>query len=119
VAVVPMERIQVKSAAPVNPSGDFVLYWMIAYRRVTWNFSLERAVAWARELKRPLLVLEALRCRYPWASDRLHTFILEGMADNAQRLEGSPAFYYPYVEPALDAGKGPDRPGRESLCGGD
>jgi len=103
---VPSLRIQVRNAAPVNPEGDFVLYWMIASRRTTWNFSLEEAVEWARRLKKPLLILEALRCGHKWASDRLHRFILEGMADNAHRLNKSSVFYYPYVEPVKGAGKG-------------
>jgi len=79
---------------------------MIAYRRTTWNFSLQRAGEWALELNRPLVVMEALRCGYGWANDRLHRFILEGMADNARQFKGSEVSYYPYVEPIQDAGKG-------------
>jgi deoxyribodipyrimidine photo-lyase len=103
---VPDIRIQVLNARPVNGEGEFVLYWMIAYRRVRWNFGLQRAVEWALELNRPLVILEALRCGYHWASDRLHRFILDGMADNARLLDDGRVFYYPYVEPAMDAGKG-------------
>ena len=103
---VPDIRIQVLNASPVNGQGEFILYWMIAYRRVHWNFALQRAAQWARELGKPLVILEALRSGYPWASDRLHRFVLDGMADNARRLESRPVSYYPYVEPVLDAGKG-------------
>jgi len=103
---VPSLRIQVRNAAPVNPKGDFVLYWMIANRRITWNFSLEEAVEWAVKLKKPLLILEALRCDYKWASDRLHRFIIDGMADNDRRLESYSVLYYPYVEPARGEGQG-------------
>ena len=46
------------------------------------SFALDRAVGWARELGKPLVILEALRVGYPWASDRLHRFVLDGMADN-------------------------------------
>jgi deoxyribodipyrimidine photo-lyase len=67
---VPEVRIQACNGAPVNGRGEFVLYWMIAHRRTTWNFSLQLAVDWARQLNRPLIVFEALRCDYPWASDR-------------------------------------------------
>ena len=38
----------------------------------------------AVELARPLIVFEPLRVGYPWASDRLHAFVLQGMADNAR-----------------------------------
>jgi len=103
---VPDIRIRALNEAPVRAEGNYVLYWMIACRRTTWNFSLQRAVEWAQELNKPLVVLEALSCDYPWASDRLHRFLLEGMADNAQRLEGTGALYYPYVEPEPGAGRG-------------
>jgi len=62
---------------------------MIAFRRATWNFALDRSVEWAERLGKPLVVLEALRCVYPWASDRMHSFVLDGMAENAYRLEGT------------------------------
>ena len=62
---------------------------MIASRRVTWNFALDRAVEWTEKLQKPLVVLEALRCGYPWASDRIHRFALDGMAENACWLEGT------------------------------
>jgi len=103
---VPDIRIRKSNDAPVNHNGDFVLYWMIAYRRATWNFSLQRAAEWAFELNKPLVVMEALRCGYGWANDRLHRFILEGMAHNARQFKGSEVSYYPYVEPIQDAGKG-------------
>jgi len=103
---VPAIRIVTQNAAPVDGSGEFVLYWMIAYRRTGWNFALQRAAEWARELRKPLLVLEALRCDYRWASDRLHRFVIDGMAENARRLSGKPTTYYPYIEPRQGAGKG-------------
>jgi len=103
---VPDIRIKKSNDAQINPFGDFVLYWMIANRRATWNFSLQRAGEWAIKLKKPLVVFEALRCGYTWANDRLHRFILEGMVDNARHFKDSGALYYPYVETIKDAGKG-------------
>lgn len=90
----------------MRAEGDHVLYWMIASRRTTYNFGLQRAIEWARELDRPLVVLEALRCDYEWASDRLHRFVLDGMAENQEKLARSGTLYYPYVEPTPGAGKG-------------
>ena len=46
---VPKDRIEACNGATVRGDGGFVLYWMIASRRVQWNFSLDRAVEWARE----------------------------------------------------------------------
>jgi deoxyribodipyrimidine photo-lyase len=79
---------------------------MIAFRRLGWNFALERAAERARELDRPLVILEPLRCGYAWASDRFHRFVLDGMAGHSRRLAGSEALYHPYVEPAVGEGKG-------------
>jgi len=89
-----------------SDSGDFVLYWMISFRRADYNFSLQRAVNWAQQLKKPLVILEALRTDYPWASERLHRFVIEGMADNANCFEKRPVYYYPYLETEQGAGKG-------------
>ena len=83
----------------INPKGKFVLYWMTASRRTKWNFGLERAVDWAKHLKRPLVVFEALRLTYQWNSDRFHAFVIQGMADNARDLKKRNVIYYPYVEP--------------------
>jgi deoxyribodipyrimidine photo-lyase len=79
---------------------------MIASRRTRWNFGLQHAVARAQRLGRPLVILEALRCDYPWASDRIHAFILQGMADNARSLEGRSVTYHPWVEREPGEGKG-------------
>ena len=103
---VPPLRIVPCNRAPVREDGDYVLYWMIAARRTGWNFGLERAADWARALGKPLLILEALRCDYPWASDRFHRFVIQGMAANARRLKKTRAAYYPYVEPRQGGGKG-------------
>ena len=103
---VPGIRITLAHDLPVNAEGSFVLYWMTAFRRKNWNFSLQRAVEWARELQKPLVVLEALRCDYPWASDRLHSFILEGMQDNLKAFAETPALYFPFVEKSKGEGKG-------------
>ena len=103
---VPNNRVTTCNDRGVNPAGDYVVYWMIAHRRADWNFSLQRAVEWAETFKKPLVILEALRCNYQWASDRIHRFIIEGMSENWRRLKGSKALYYPYVEQKIDEGKG-------------
>jgi deoxyribodipyrimidine photo-lyase len=87
-------------------AGDYVLYWMIAARRTRWSPALERAVALAREHRRPLLVLEGLRIGYRWASVRFHRFVVEGMADQARAFAAAGVRYHAYVEPSPGAGKG-------------
>lgn len=48
----------------MSARGAYVLYWMIAARRSTWNFALDHAIARAKELGRPLVVFEPLRIGY-------------------------------------------------------
>jgi len=96
---VPEIRIRQLNHIPLKGDGDYVLYWMIANRRTRFNYSLQRAVELSKELNKPLLVFEALRCGYGWASDRLHRFVLQGMAANQKSLKNSAATYYCYVEP--------------------
>ena len=107
--MVPASRIRICNSTPVRGDGDFVLYWMIAFRRTTWNFSLQRAVELAIELRKPLVIFEPLRIGYQWASDRIHRFIIDGMAENAARiaaLKHPGVVYFPYVEPLPGADKG-------------
>jgi deoxyribodipyrimidine photo-lyase len=99
-------RVRQANGVPVAPGRDFVLYWMIAARRTHSNFAIDRALAWARALDKPVVVLEALRAGYPWASDRLHRFVLDGMRDNEEALQSTPVAYYPYVEETAGAGHG-------------
>ncbi|MCE9596070.1 MAG: deoxyribodipyrimidine photolyase [Planctomycetes bacterium] len=103
---VPAARCFPKNAAPLRPEREFVLYWMIAARRTRSNFALERAVEYARELGKPLFVLEALRCDYRWANARLHRFALDGMAANRAAFAARDVAYLPYVEPERGAGRG-------------
>lgn len=98
-------RVTAVNTAPVR-TGDHVLYWMIAARRTRASFALDHALARAVELDRPLLVLEPLRAGYRWASDRMHAFVLQGMADNAAAFARAGITYLPYVEPAPGQGAG-------------
>jgi deoxyribodipyrimidine photo-lyase len=66
--------------------ADFVLYWMQMYRRAEDNAALAFAIEKANELGLPCLVYEALRPDYPFASDRFHTFVLEGACDTGPSL---------------------------------
>jgi deoxyribodipyrimidine photo-lyase len=103
---VPALRVRRANELPVRAERDYVLYWMTSARRRRCNFALQRAVDWARALGKSLLVFEALRCDYHWASDRLHAFVLQGMQANQQAFADSGVGYFPYVEPCVGAGKG-------------
>jgi deoxyribodipyrimidine photo-lyase len=91
-------RLRRLNAHPTRASGDYVLYWMQAYRRLARNHALDYALRCAAELRKPLVVYEGLRLDYPWASARLHRFVLEGMRDNAREAERTGINYWPFVE---------------------
>ena len=103
---VPPLRVAAVNKRAIRREGDFILYWCTAQRRPGWNFALERALEHARELDRPLLVLDALRAGYRWASDRLHAFALRAIADNARAFAVRDVAHYAYVEPERGAGSG-------------
>jgi deoxyribodipyrimidine photo-lyase len=75
------ERVQLLNDKAENKTGRYVLYWMQIYKRTSYNHALKFAVEMANERELPLVVYEGLKYYYPWASDRLHTFILEGVEE--------------------------------------
>jgi deoxyribodipyrimidine photo-lyase len=75
-------------------------------RRFQWNYALENAVEWANRLQKPLLIYEGLRSDYPWASDRIHQFVLQGMRENQLTAMESGWNYYCFVERSPGEGKG-------------
>jgi len=100
---IPVIRLTNANDVPIRADGDYVLYWMIANRRLSWNFALQHAIDQAKTLAKPLLIFEPLRVRYRWASDRLHRFIIEAMREHRDQLAGHRIGYYPYVEPTPGA----------------
>jgi len=99
-------RVRAVNSAEVRADGKYVVYWMIAARRTHDNFALDRAIEHAKKLNKPLLVLEALRVAYPFACDRFHRFVIDGMVDNAAAFERAGVAYHAYVEPAAGEGSG-------------
>jgi len=103
---IPGPRIFAENTGEVRAGASHVIYWMTSARRRRFNYGLQRAAEWSRHLGQPLIVLEALRVGYPWASDRFHRFIFDGMAANDAAFAESGAEYFPYVEPEPGAGRG-------------
>lgn len=87
------ERIRNLNGKPVRPDAKYVLYWAQMNRRARANHAFLRAVAIANRFGLPVLVYEALTCGYPFANDRMHTFILEGIPENARRFRATGAGY--------------------------
>ena len=101
----PATRVRSLNTQPARPEAPYVLYWMIAHRRVSANFALQQAASLAIEWGRPLVIFEPLRVDYPWANDRLHRFVIDGMADQARALAGRAVTYLPHVERARGDGR--------------
>jgi deoxyribodipyrimidine photo-lyase len=74
-------RVTKLNNAKENTKARYVLYWMQMFKRASHNYALNFAIHMANEKRLPLVVYEGLKFYYPWANDRLHTFILEGIAE--------------------------------------
>ena len=75
------QRVSQLNNHPDNQQGRYVLYWMQMFKRIDDNDALNFAIQQANERDLPLVVYEGLKFYYPWANDRIHTFILEGVAE--------------------------------------
>ena len=56
---VPPIRVVHQNDHPIRHDGDFVVYWMIAQRRTSHSFALDRACEHAVELGKPLVYTES------------------------------------------------------------
>jgi deoxyribodipyrimidine photo-lyase len=92
------ERVISLNNKQVNTNARYVLYWMQMYKRVDNNHALIWAVRKANELKLPLVVYEGLKYYYPWACDRLHTFILEGVEEKRAAFDKFGIHYIFYLQ---------------------
>src|SRR4051812_12139476 len=79
------QRVRKLNDAATPEGARYVMYWALANRRIDSNHALAFAAELANQHRLPLLVYEGLTCTYPHANDRLHTFVLQGVPDNAQR----------------------------------
>lgn len=91
-------RVRRLNDLPIDRGADYVLYWMQAARRLRSNHALDYALRCSKELGKPLVVYEGLRLDYPWASARITTFVVQGMADNLARAKELGINYWPFVE---------------------
>lgn len=92
------ERVQLLNDKSANNDGKYILYWMQMFKRTTHNHALNFAIREANERKLPLVVYEGLKFYYPWASDRIHTFILEGVEEKRKAFEKLGIKYIFYLQ---------------------
>lgn len=98
------ERTRRIGTRPENDEGRFVLYWMRTAVRGHENPALDVALSLANARRLPLLVYHAVSERYPYASDRHHTFILQGARDVAREFTARGIPYALHVERPLHRG---------------
>ncbi len=92
------ERVQLLNDQSANNNAKYVLYWMQMFKRATYNHALNFAIEQANERKLPLVVYEGLKFYYPWASDRFHTYILEGVEEKREAFEKLGIRYVFYLQ---------------------
>lgn len=92
------ERTQLLNDNSANNEARYVLYWMQMFKRASHNHALNFAIKQANERRLPLLVYEGLKYYYPWASDRIHTYILEGVAEKKEAFEKLGIRYLFYLQ---------------------
>lgn len=91
------ERVRYLNDRQPKSGARYVLYWSQMNRRADSNHALAYAADVANRCKLPLLVYEAITCSYPYASDRLHTFMLEAVPETERRLRAKGIGYVFYL----------------------
>lgn len=92
------QRVTALNDRPENHKGRYVLYWTQMYKRSSDNDALNFAIQQANERDLPLVVYEGLKFYYPWANDRIHTFILESVAERKAEFESLGIRYVFYLQ---------------------
>ena len=77
--------------------GDYVLCWLQQALRAEHNPAIDAAVAAGNEHGLPVVVYHGLDNRYPYASHRLHRFILESSRDLEAGVKGRGLRFIRYV----------------------
>jgi len=92
------DRLAGLNDKPVRDNQDFVLLWLQGQRRIVNNLAFAHAQRLANELRKPLVVYEGLRRDYPYACERFHRFVLEGVKSNVQDCEKHGVAYGFFLE---------------------
>lgn len=98
------ERTRLVGHPRKRPMSELVVYWLHHAMRAHENPALDVAVTVANECRLPLLVYQGVPERYPYASDRHHTFILEGARDLEEQFNKRGIHYALYVETRQNRG---------------
>lgn len=81
-------RTRPLTSHPIETEGkEYVLCWLMQALRAKENPVLDTAILLGNELGLPVVVVHALENRYPYASHRLHRFILEASLELGPDIE--------------------------------
>jgi deoxyribodipyrimidine photo-lyase len=72
------QRAITLSEKRLQPEGEYVLYWMQSTQRLEDNWALRYATLEADRVGKPLLIHHGIDPTTPYASDRFHTFVMQG-----------------------------------------
>jgi len=75
------ERVTVRKAAPPDPEGSCVVYWMQRAQRALDNPALNVAIEAANILRKPAVAFFGLVPFYPHANLRSYAFLVQGLRD--------------------------------------
>ena len=90
---------------PVRRKGsDYVLCWLMQALRAEENPVLDAAIALGNDLGLPVVVLHTLENRYPYASHRLHRFVLEASWELEAGVQARGVRFARWVRRAGEAG---------------
>ena len=99
-------RVRAANAHPLKSDGAYVLCWLQQALRARDNPVIDAAIRLGNELRLPVLVYHGLREDYPYASARLHRFILGGSRDVARGCKQRGLACIQYVDRAAKRERG-------------
>ena len=99
-------RVRALNRRSINPAGRYVLCSLQQALRANDNPVIDAAILVGNDLGLPVLVYHGLREDYPYASDRLHRFILSASRDVAIDCERRGLACVQYVDRAAKREKG-------------
>lgn len=99
-------RVRALNAADLNPSGSYILCWLQQALRGVDNPVIDAAILLGNSLGVPVLVYHGVREDYPYASDRLHTFILGASRDLERDCEARGLACVQFVDRATHRERG-------------
>ncbi len=91
----------------VSRGRDYVLCWLMQALRADENPALDAAVALGNERGLPVVVLHTLENRYPYASHRIHRFMLEASQELGPGVEARGLRFRRYVRQGPTDGDAP------------